>query len=118
MFAASIDVRLGTFCQTRGLAVVRRLGFGKDGTVWASSAATAIKVFSRSERYERERDVYARLAANGILQIAGHAVPIVLLTDDVLGVVEMTIVEPPFVLDFATAQLDTPFDFRPEIMAE
>lgn len=95
-----------------------RLGFGKDGSVWGTADATAVKVFERHDTYERERDVYARLAEHGVDSLNGHAVPEILSTDDSLAVIEMLIVEPPFVLDFASAQLDTPIEFQEEIMAE
>jgi hypothetical protein len=38
--------------------------------------------------------------------------------DDSLGVIEMSIVKPPFVLDFASAQIDQPFDFPEDVMTE
>ena len=63
-------------------------------------------------------DVYLRLRTRGIDQVAGHTVPSLIRHDDTLGIIEMSIVEPPFVLDFASAQLDQPYDFPPEILAE
>lgn len=77
-----------------------------------------MKAYERRHAYERERDVYRRLGERGVVSIAGHWVPRVERCDDALGVIEMTIVEPPFVLDFASAQLDQPFDFPPDILAE
>jgi hypothetical protein len=94
------------------------LGFGKDGTVWVNNRANAVKAHARVATYIRERDVYVRLAEEGVTQLAGHTVPQLQVADDALGVIEMTMVRPPFVLDFATAQLDVPFDFPAEIMEE
>lgn len=46
----------------------------------------------------------------------GFNVPRLLRADDELFVIEMTIVSPPFVLDFAGAYLDTPPVFPAEVL--
>jgi hypothetical protein len=117
-YARPLDQRATVYCEARGLVLAERLGFGKDGTVWATTGSTAVKAHERRRTYERERDVYARLASRGCDVVAGHRVPVVVEADDGLGVIEMTIVKAPFVLDFASAQLDQPYDFPPEILAE
>lgn len=86
--------------------IEERLGFGKDGTVWSTSRATAIKVFLTREPFERELAAYHRLAEHGIRAIHGHNVPELHDVDDNFLVIEMTIVRRPFVLDFASAHLD------------
>lgn len=96
----------------------RRLGFGKDGSVWASSDLTAIKVFASPGPYARERDVYARLESSGVRHLHGYAVPRLYEFDDGIGVIEMSIVEPPFVLDFASATLDSAPDFPEDVLTE
>ena len=48
----------------------------------------------------------------------GFSVPEIAGFDDELMVVEMTIVDRPFVLDFAAAYLDRRPEFPPEIWAE
>jgi hypothetical protein len=48
----------------------------------------------------------------------GFHVPQLIRYDDELRVIEMTIVTPPFVLDFAGAQLDFPPDFPEEVWEE
>lgn len=106
------------YCGTRGMELDRYLGFGKDGTVWATLDNTAVKAHERRHTYERELEVYGRLAAQHCTIVAGHAVPLLLDTDDQLGIIEMAIVRPPFVLDFASAQLDQPFEFPPDILEE
>ncbi len=59
-----------------------------------------------------------RLTAESVIDIGGHNVPTLVDWDDQLLVIEMTIVRPPFLLDFASAYLDTPPDFPPEVMEE
>jgi hypothetical protein len=68
--------------------------------------------------YQCERDVYRRLAEDGISSVVGFDVPRLINYDDELWVVEMGIVSPPFVLDFAGAYLDEAPNFPDEIMDE
>jgi hypothetical protein len=95
------------------------VGVGQDGTVWRTAEHTAVKFFDRTERYQRELDVYRLLTSRQIIRIADHHVPQFILSDGDLLVIEMTIVTRPFVLDFAGAKLphEVP-DFGDEIMAE
>lgn len=114
----SIHDRLTAFAAKRKLVVATRLGFGKDGTVWATAESTAVKVFERPETYLQERSVYERFATHQLDAVCGHHIPQVITSDDDLAVLEMTIVQPPFLLDFASAQLDHPQEFPEDIMQE
>ncbi len=95
------------------------LGAGQDGVVWRSSRQTAVKFFDQLERYRRELEVYRLLKARQIVQVAGHAVPVLLVNDDELLAIELTLVQPPFVLDFAGAKLlhEVP-DFPEDVIDE
>lgn len=62
--------------------------------------------------------MYFRLSEHNVDSVHGFRVPQLLDLDDELGVIEMTIVRPPFVLDFATAALDSPPDFPEEVLAD
>lgn len=115
-FSESSIARLQAYCRRDGLNPTRRLGFGKDGSVWATAEARALKVHDRLATYTVERNVYWRLNEQAITEVAGHALPELLAWDDELAILEMSIVKPPFVLDFASAQLDHPFDFPDDIM--
>jgi hypothetical protein len=53
-----------------------------------------------------------------IVEVAGFSVPQLIHHDDRLWVVEMGIVSPPFVLDFAGAYLDQRPDYPDEVMEE
>jgi len=110
-----------TFHRRHGGLCVEKLGagVGQDGTVWLTQQRTAVKFFDRLDRYRRELEVYQLLRSRNILEVAGHNVPKLLLADDDLQAIEMTIVVRPFVLDFAGAKLphEVP-DFDEEIMAE
>jgi hypothetical protein len=62
-------------------------------------------------------NVYEILAAKGIQIVAGHHVPELVDSDGALRAIEMTIVERPFVLDFAGAKRphEVP-DFEPHVL--
>jgi hypothetical protein len=113
-FTSKFHARHGRLCIDKLGA-----GAGQDGTVWRTAQHTAVKFFDRVDRYEREVEVYRVLTQLQIIQIAGHNIPQLILTDDDLRAIEMTIVTRPFVLDFAGAKLshEVP-DFNEEIMAE
>lgn len=91
------------------------LGSGWDGSIWATSRQSALKAFRFPAGYERERDVYLRLQQQGVEQIRYCHVPALITADDELMVIEMTIVQPPYVLDFAGARLDHPHEFPDDV---
>jgi hypothetical protein len=97
---------------SRNRLVVREpLGAGIHGQVHVVqgttvSGGTALKVYHAQEFYRRELMVYERLKAAQVREILGFAVPQFIRTDDELLALEMTIVERPYVLDFAAAYLD------------
>ena len=82
------------------------LGEGKDGGVWVTSVGHAIKAHERSESYRAERNAYMRFRDVGLDEVSGFAVPMLVGHDDDLLVLEMTVVPPPFVVDFASAAID------------
>lgn len=87
--------------------------------VWQTNQRTAVKVFRRSEPFEREHAAYQRLSERGIIEIRGHQVPQLIRLDHELLAIEMTIVERPFLLDFGSAYLDLAApEFPEEIMQE
>lgn len=87
------------------------LGGGIHGRVYFARGAGApgggaIKVFHQEEFFLRELGVYERLRDAGIREILGLAVPQLIRADGELWVLEMTVVERPYLLDFAGAYLD------------
>ncbi|QDT55130.1 hypothetical protein Pan44_31720 [Caulifigura coniformis] len=98
--------------------LAERLGYGWEGAVYRTQANTAIKVFKSEQHYARERDVYLRLRACRVSEVLGFGVPRLVDFDDLLRAVEMEIVAPPFVLDFAGAKLDVPSEFPAEVLEE
>ena len=87
--------------ETEGL-----LGWGMDGVVWRTARKTALKVHKFELDYRQERDVYLRLRQRSLHRLAGFAIPVLLYYDDSCLALELSIVERPFLLDFAQAHLD------------
>ncbi len=99
------------YASRKKLAVRESLGGGIHGSVYLlqgdkAKGGTALKIFREQEFFEREFMVYERLRAARIKQIRGFAVPQLVDADSELLALEMTVVERPYVLDFAGAYLD------------
>jgi hypothetical protein len=86
------------------LTGVLGLGVGQDGFVLRSDRLTAVKFFDRADRFTRELEIYHVLRDKGTELVAGHNVPRLIDEDINLRVIEMSIVERPFLLDFAGAR--------------
>lgn len=114
----TVEQRARQYAEKSGLEIRAELGFGYDGIVFATSCQSAIKALRYRPLYERERDVYLRLQENELSEVLGFIIPRMLHADDELWVIEMEIVSPPFVLDFAGAYLDVPPDYPEEVMQE
>jgi hypothetical protein len=107
----------------RGCHIAGRLGFGIHGIVFAIKGnahpgLAALKIHNAEEPYLREKQVYGRLKEAGIIEILAFRVPQLIAFDDELRALEMTVVKPPFVLDFAGAYLDSAPEFSDEIWEE
>src|SRR5688572_24463552 len=98
--------RLDDYAALHRLTIVRQLGAGVHGSVFASSCQTAIKVHELLAAYQREKLAYIRLREHRVEEVNGFGVPQLIEADDELLILEMTIVAPPFVLDFGGAYLD------------
>ena len=73
-----------------------------------------MKVHGQRAGFEKELAVYQRLATHRVSYIQGLAVPELLGFDRGRRIIEMTIVRPPYILDFASSYLDRPPDFPAE----
>jgi len=106
------------YAAARDRQLVRELGAGYDGSVFATDRMTAIKSFEFTRLFERERDIYLRLFELRLTEVEDCTIPELIDYDDKLLIVEMQIVQPPFVLDFAGAYLDTPPDYPDDVYTE
>lgn len=100
------------------MTIEKQIGGGFDGVVLGTNVATAIKSLNNKELYRQERDVYLYLKEKEIWQVNAFHIPQLINCDDELLVIEMTLVSPPFLLDFAGASLKGRTNFEPEIWEE
>jgi hypothetical protein len=113
-----IEARVSLYATHRDVVLEHRLGQGKDGIVFQTDVSTAVKVFHRRESYSRELACYQRFAHDQVEEIHGHAVPCLIAWDDELLVIEMEIVSPPYLIDFADCYLDAVPDFPDEVIEQ
>ena len=111
------------YANAVGLVLGDCLGFGVDGSVWimhgkAGVDARAVKLHRNKVAYACERDCYLRLAEVGLVHVRGLAIPQYLRHDSTWMTIEMTLVRPPFLVDFASATLDQPLEFDESIWAD
>jgi hypothetical protein len=100
---------------------VDALGDGKDGRVLKTADGQAVKFFKDEAIYRRELRAYQILGQRDIDELNGFQIPRLLRFDDALLAIEMTIVAPPFLLDFASAYTQHEYDrfeFTQEVLDE
>jgi len=111
------------YASKRNIKLGDRLGFGVHGNVFAAQHKTkpgffAVK-FHRDQRpFNQECRVYERLREEQTTRIRGFNVPQLLRIDEEFRAIEMTIVRPPFLLDFAGAYLDEAPDFSEDVLRQ
>ena len=110
--------RAERYAQRNGRSLIGQLGYGYDGTVFATDGQSAIKTLRFERLYQQERNIYQRLHSLNIVEVAGFSVPQFINFDDELWTIEMGIVSPPFVLDFAGAYLDKRPDYPEDVLEE
>lgn len=107
MFVIPTDVeqRRTAYCESRGIQTQDLIGYGLDGFVWKTNRASVAKVCRHANLFERELAVYQRLTQLGLHQLQGFRIPSLLDQDAERWVLELSLVSPPFILDFAAASL-------------
>ena len=66
----AVPARAEVYAVRHGLHIEERLGFGQDGTVRATSRATALKIHARRHTCHDERAACRRLGGHGVEQFA------------------------------------------------
>src|SRR4051812_9021330 len=100
---------------------VESLGDGKDGFIRKTAGGHAVKFLHDPDSYARELRAYGILQHLNLDELAGHQVPRLIRNDDNLLAIEMTIVSPPFLLDFAAAYTNEEVErlgFSSEVLEE
>jgi hypothetical protein len=102
--------RANSYAKNNGRRIVRkaRLGGGTDGEVWRSTRPSAIKIVLNARNYRDELQSYQRLKDADIHILCGFDIPRLFGWDDSLQVIEMSIVTPPYLLDFGKVYFDGP----------
>ena len=127
MTTPDVEKRAEEYFAKKNLTIDSCLGVGTQGSVFVcnlpsqsknSKQQVAVKIHYRAVAYHMEVDVYRRLHIFEVTHVAGHRVPILIDFDDELLAIEMTLVSPPFCLDFGGAYLDRPPDYSPEVWAD
>lgn len=120
-------LRAQDYAQQRQMTIAKELGSGVHGAVFSTvghsingrlAKQSAVKIYESEVYYCRERDIYLRLQRRKLSRIRACEVPKLLNYDDLLLIIEMTIVSRPFVLDFAGAYLNKAPDFSEEVLAD
>jgi hypothetical protein len=94
---------------------LQSLGWGIGGYVYLSpDSRTAVKIHRYVDGYSRELAVYRHLQQLRISQVVGLTLPKLRGSRDDLRAIEMDFVTPPFLVDFAGAQLTAP-DFETDV---
>ena len=99
------------------------LGSGVHGNVFkaadnAKPLFLAVKFHHGQQPFELECLVYERLLDHQITRILGFNVPRLLHFDDEFLAIEMTIVDSPYLLDFADARLDQAPSFSEDVIGQ
>jgi hypothetical protein len=100
---------------------VGALGDGKDGQVLKANERQAVKFLHDESVYRRELRAYQILRQRDIDELNGFQIPRLIRNDDELRAIEMTIVQPPFLLDFASAYTQDEYErlaFTQEVLDE
>jgi hypothetical protein len=122
LFKEDVAKRAAAYVQLRNLLLDCQypLGAGIDGSVWRTSRPSALKICERHKSFSDEVESYRRLHDVDIRRIQGFAVPQLINFDETLLAVEISMVSPPFLLDFGKVYLDRPPPYwnDAEIMAD
>jgi hypothetical protein len=115
-----LDERVRQYAELhrREFKLKQPLGEGTDGRVWFTTSNSAIKVFHRLNNYRTELGCYQRLMEKGVAKIDGLSVPQLIEYSHELAIIEITLVQPPYLLDFGKAYLDEPAPYSPEQLEE
>jgi len=95
-------------CNHKEIILEPILGAGTDGTVWQSQQGTAIKALGRTKNFLDELKCYRRLREKKVTEILGFAVPELEGHSNSLQVIEISIVQPPYLIDFGKVYIDRP----------
>jgi len=100
--------RAEAYADSKGIRLVGKdmLGYGSDGSVWQSSRRTAVKAVYQQKNFVHELECYRRLKAAEVRRVGMFDVPFLEDFDEQIRIIEISIVQPPYLLDFGKVYLD------------
>ena len=99
--------RARLYTEERQRTIEKALGSGTDGSVWQTSRSTAVKACDDFRRYSTERDCYRLFYERGVDELCGYTIPTLIDYSDQHMVIEMSVVKPPYIIDFGKACLNS-----------
>ncbi|HEY0983293.1 hypothetical protein [Schlesneria sp. T3-172] len=75
-----------------------------------TSRASAVKAFYYEAPFESELEIYEYLKRWGVFEVAGFHIPELIDFDRSQQVIEMSVVMPPYILDFVDALIERPIE--------
>lgn len=94
------------------------LGAGTNGNVYQTSRPSAIKIHAQPHTFRNELSAYRRLDLRNTDDLRGFAVPRLIAWSEPDLLIEMGIVQPPFLIDFGKCSLDGPPPGMPRELVE
>ena len=98
--------RAEVYAETPGLSIVRFLGKGMQELVFETTGRSAVKIHARDAGFKRELAAYHRLSERQVSVVQGLSLPRLHAFSEELLAIEISIVQPPYLLDFGGAYLD------------
>ena len=98
--------RRDAFCDAHDVVIqIEAPDWGLDAYLWRTDSETILKVHRYRERFQKELATYRRLAERSITRLKGFQFPQMVDYDEELNILELSIVSPPYILDFVEVGL-------------
>lgn len=105
MSTSAADPRLAAEQFIAPARLTKVLGSGTDGIVFHTSRTSAVKVHLNAQRLQNELAVYRRLDELGVRMLGMFQVPHLIGWETSRLLIEISAVEPPFLIDFGKSRL-------------
>lgn len=98
--------RRDAYCSSHAVVIqFEQPDWGLDAYLWRTNVETIVKVHRYEERFQTELAAYNRLAERRVVRLKGFEFPQLVDYDQELHILELSIVSPPYILDFVEVGL-------------
>lgn len=98
--------RRNGYCSSHSVVIqIDEPDWGLDAYLWRTNVETVVKVHRYHDRFEKELAAYHRLAERKITRLKGFEFPQLVDYDEQMRILELSIVSPPYILDFVEVGL-------------